>query len=161
MNPKRALIRSALAGVIAIGLGQVAVPNAAEGQPAAGKEKCYGIAKAGQNDCGTATHACAGLAKKDNAPDEWKYVRQGHVHEDGRQAEAPAAASSRACRARAFRAPRAGPARRPGSACARRTSRRWPQPARAFASSRSTARTTSPTAARRSPGSSASAPTTR
>jgi len=77
MNPKRALIRSALAGVIAIGLGQVAVSNAAEGETAAGKEKCYGIAKAGQNDCGTATHACAGLARKDNAPDEWKYVAKG------------------------------------------------------------------------------------
>jgi uncharacterized membrane protein len=77
MNPKRALIRSALAGVVAIGLGQVAVSNAAEGEPAAGKEKCYGIAKAGQNDCGTATHACAGLARKDNAPDEWKYVAKG------------------------------------------------------------------------------------
>ena len=25
-----------------------------------GTEKCYGIAKAGQNDCGTAKHACAG-----------------------------------------------------------------------------------------------------
>ena len=75
MNSKRALIRSALAGVIAVGLGQTAA--AQDGQPVAGKEKCYGIAKAGQNDCGTATHACAGLAKKDNAPDEWKYVPKG------------------------------------------------------------------------------------
>jgi uncharacterized membrane protein len=77
MNSKRALIRSALAGVIAVGLGQSLSASAADGQPAAGKEKCYGIAKAGQNDCGTATHACAGLAKKDNAPDEWKYVPKG------------------------------------------------------------------------------------
>ena len=42
-----------------------------------GSEKCYGVAKAGKNDCGTATHACAGLAKKDNLPDEWKYVAKG------------------------------------------------------------------------------------
>ncbi len=77
MNPKRALIRSALAGVIAMGLGQSPAATAHDGQPAPGKEKCYGIAKAGQNDCGTATHACAGLAKKDNAPDEWKYVPKG------------------------------------------------------------------------------------
>ena len=27
------------------------------------REKCYGIAKAGQNDCGTATHTCAGMAQ--------------------------------------------------------------------------------------------------
>jgi uncharacterized membrane protein len=77
MNSKRALIRSALAGVIAMGLGQSKAATADDGQPAPGKEKCYGIAKAGQNDCGTATHACAGQAKKDNAPDEWKYVPRG------------------------------------------------------------------------------------
>ena len=77
MNKRRALIRSALAGVIAVGLGQAQGAAAADGQPAAAREKCYGIAKAGQNDCGTATHACAGLAKKDNAPDEWKYVAKG------------------------------------------------------------------------------------
>lgn len=28
-------------------------------------EKCYGIAKAGKNDCKTAAHACAGKAAKD------------------------------------------------------------------------------------------------
>jgi uncharacterized membrane protein len=53
-------------------LALVSAPAAAQE-----KEKCYGIAKKGQNDCGTATHACAGLAKKDNAPDEWKYVAAG------------------------------------------------------------------------------------
>ena len=74
MNSKRALIRSALAGVIAVGLGQA---QAQDAPSTAGREKCYGIAKAGQNDCGTATHACAGLAKKDKAPDEWKYVAKG------------------------------------------------------------------------------------
>ncbi|MCM2328123.1 MAG: DUF2282 domain-containing protein [Lysobacter sp.] len=79
MNSKRALIRSALAGVIALGLGQAQAQTSGshDGQPAGGKEKCYGIAKAGQNDCGTATHACAGQARKDNAPDEWKYVAKG------------------------------------------------------------------------------------
>ncbi len=74
MNSKRALIRSALAGVIAVGLGQA---QAQDGPSTAEREKCYGIAKAGQNDCGTATHACAGQAKKDKAPDEWKYVAKG------------------------------------------------------------------------------------
>jgi uncharacterized membrane protein len=74
MNSKRALIRSVLAGVIAVGLGQV---QAQDGPSTAEREKCYGIAKAGQNDCGTATHACAGQAKKDKAPDEWKYVAKG------------------------------------------------------------------------------------
>ncbi|MCU0762085.1 MAG: DUF2282 domain-containing protein [Hydrogenophaga sp.] len=43
------------------------------------KEKCYGIAKAGQNDCANlaGTHSCAGQAKVDNDKGEWKYVAAG------------------------------------------------------------------------------------
>ena len=43
------------------------------------KEKCYGIAKAGQNDCGnlSGTHSCAGQSKVDNDKGEWKYVPAG------------------------------------------------------------------------------------
>jgi len=49
------------------------------------KEKCYGIAKAGQNDCAnlSGTHSCAGQASKDNAPDEWKYVPKGECKKAG------------------------------------------------------------------------------
>lgn len=49
------------------------------------KEKCYGIAKAGQNDCASlsGTHSCAGQAKADNAPDEWKYVPKGECKKMG------------------------------------------------------------------------------
>ena len=72
MSTRKALLQSALAGVLALGLVQ-----GAAAQAKADKEKCYGIAKAGQNDCGTAKHTCAGKAKKDNAPDEWKYVAKG------------------------------------------------------------------------------------
>lgn len=43
------------------------------------KEKCFGIAKAGQNDCANAsgTHSCAGQAKVDMDKGEWKYVVKG------------------------------------------------------------------------------------
>lgn len=46
---------------------------------AASKEKCFGIAKAGQNDCGNlaGTHSCAGQSKKDNDIGEWKLVAKG------------------------------------------------------------------------------------
>ncbi|WP_018276090.1 DUF2282 domain-containing protein [Teredinibacter turnerae] len=46
---------------------------------AAGKEKCYGIAAAGQNDCGNlaGTHSCAGQSTVDNDPGEWKLVAKG------------------------------------------------------------------------------------
>ena len=43
------------------------------------KEKCYGIAKAGQNDCGSkySKHSCAGQAKVDNDPNDFKLVAKG------------------------------------------------------------------------------------
>ena len=46
---------------------------------AQGKEKCFGIAKAGQNDCASAfgTHSCAGQSKVDMDKSEWKYVAKG------------------------------------------------------------------------------------
>ncbi|HET6264363.1 MAG TPA: DUF2282 domain-containing protein [Usitatibacter sp.] len=71
---RRKLLQSALAGLVALA---AAAPAAAEDKNNKEQEKCYGIAKAGQNDCGTAKHTCAGLSKKDNAPDEWKYVAKG------------------------------------------------------------------------------------
>ncbi len=40
-------------------------------------EKCYGIAKAGLNDCQTATHSCAGTATKDMDGASWIYVPAG------------------------------------------------------------------------------------
>ncbi|KTD22928.1 signal peptide protein [Legionella londiniensis] len=42
-----------------------------------GKEKCYGIAKAGMNDCETATTSCAGTSKVDGQGDAWIYVPEG------------------------------------------------------------------------------------
>ena len=44
----------------------------------AGKEKCYGVSLAGQNDCaaGPGT-SCAGTAKKDYQPDAWRLVPTG------------------------------------------------------------------------------------
>ena len=85
MNSKRKLLQSAVAGLIALGLR----PAAAQDQPAP-REKCYGIAKAGQNDCGTATHTCAGQATTDNAPDEWKYVPKGTCEKLGGKKRPPA-----------------------------------------------------------------------
>lgn len=67
------VLSSAFAAVLALGLAQ---PAAAQDS---GKEKCFGIAKAGQNDCASlsGSHSCAGQASKDMAPDEWKYVPKG------------------------------------------------------------------------------------
>ena len=71
---QRQIASSALATVLALGLGSMNV-HAEEKS----KEKCYGIAKAGQNDCAnlSGTHSCAGQAKGDLEPMEWKYVAKG------------------------------------------------------------------------------------
>ena len=42
-----------------------------------GMEKCYGIAKAGRNDCSTTTHSCGGEAKMDGDKKEWIFVPAG------------------------------------------------------------------------------------
>jgi uncharacterized membrane protein len=52
-------------------------------------EKCYGVAKAGHNDCGTAKHACGTLAAADNDPAEWKYVPKGTCEKAGGSTAAP------------------------------------------------------------------------
>lgn len=50
-----------------------------------GKEKCYGIAKAGKNTCASAdgSHGCAGLSKTDNNPHEFMLVKEGACKEQG------------------------------------------------------------------------------
>ncbi len=67
-----AVIASAAASLMALAL--TAGPAAA-----AEKEKCFGIAKAGQNDCASISgvHSCAGQSKVDMDKGEWKYVAKG------------------------------------------------------------------------------------
>jgi len=69
----KSVTMSTLASVLALGLATSGNVFAAK----EGFEKCYGISKAGKNDCGTATHACGGQAKKDGDPKEWIYVPEG------------------------------------------------------------------------------------
>jgi uncharacterized membrane protein len=66
MNHKYVTIAAAISALLAAGAAQ---PNDHEG--GADEVKCYGIAKAGKNHCATASHGCAGAAKKDNDPAEW------------------------------------------------------------------------------------------
>lgn len=60
-------------------LGTTALTAMAHDPSAPAKmEKCYGIAKAKKNDCGTSKHACAALAPKDGMADEWIFVMKGN-----------------------------------------------------------------------------------
>ncbi|MES2149076.1 MAG: DUF2282 domain-containing protein [Pseudomonadota bacterium] len=86
MNKRQALIAAALATVC------VSVAGAASAAAKADQEKCFGIAKAGQNDCATSngSHSCAGQSKTDNGANEWKYVAKGTCEKAGGKMAAPA-----------------------------------------------------------------------
>jgi uncharacterized membrane protein len=53
---------SALLGALAVAAGAVAQTKDPD---MTGKEKCYGISKAGKNDCAAGAHSCAGQSTKD------------------------------------------------------------------------------------------------
>jgi uncharacterized membrane protein len=61
----------ALAVAVTFGVGVAA--NAQDAKT----EKCYGVSKAGKNDCQTATTSCAGTSKKDQQADAWIAVPAG------------------------------------------------------------------------------------
>ena len=88
MNKRQALIAAALATVCAATAGTAAAVDAAKPE----QEKCFGIAKAGQNDCATAngSHSCSGQSKVDKGPNEWKYVAKGSCEKAGGKLSAPA-----------------------------------------------------------------------
>ena len=73
MSASKNLIASTLGALVALGTLSAGTASAAD------KEKCLGIAQAGKNDCasGSGAHACAGLAKVDKDPADWKYVAKG------------------------------------------------------------------------------------
>lgn len=47
------------------------------------RERCYGVARAGNNDCGNGKHSCAKRAMYDRQPDEWKMVPAGTCEKIG------------------------------------------------------------------------------
>jgi uncharacterized membrane protein len=88
-QPIRTLaIAGAIAGLVA---AATSVPAGAQApKPEASREKCYGIAKKGKNDCGTAKHSCAGQAVADNVPEEWVFVAKGSCEKMGGKTKRPA-----------------------------------------------------------------------
>ena len=68
MNTTRIAIASALAAALVL-------PAATQAQ--GNMEKCYGVSKAGKNDCQTGASSCAGTSKKDAQADAWISVPKG------------------------------------------------------------------------------------
>jgi uncharacterized membrane protein len=67
---RHALFAAALAAVCA-------APLAAHADDPSTKVECHGVAKAGQNDCGTNGHSCAGQSTKDDDPADFKTLPRG------------------------------------------------------------------------------------
>ncbi len=70
------IVKTAITGLLALStVGMLTtVTNAAAAEK---MEKCYGIVKAGMNDCQTATQSCAGSATKDQQPDAFLFLPNG------------------------------------------------------------------------------------
>lgn len=76
-NTKKLLVAATMAMLSTAVVAQEATDE--NKAPTAKKEKCYGIVKAGKNDCAAAdgTHSCAGLAKNDGGGNEWVLLPAG------------------------------------------------------------------------------------
>ena len=84
MNLKKLAIAAAVGSFLAAGMTGTAVAG-----DMGSKDKCYGVAKAGKNDCAANGHSCAGQAKTDNDPEEWKHMSAHDCAKAGGKTEAP------------------------------------------------------------------------
>jgi uncharacterized membrane protein len=69
-------VASLVSGLALVG----AVPRISQAGPVeqpSGSEKCYGIAKAGKNDCAAGVHSCAGQGTKDSDKASFVYLPAG------------------------------------------------------------------------------------
>ncbi len=74
---KRVFITAALAAAVATPL-LVSAQKPVQ-PPSFKSEKCYGIAKAGKNDCAsTGANSCGGTSKLNSDPKAWIYVPEGY-----------------------------------------------------------------------------------
>lgn len=70
-------ITSARLGLLVAAAVTSAVALSSSTAYAADIEKCYGVAKAGKNDCKTDSHSCAGQSKADKDPASFVDVPAG------------------------------------------------------------------------------------
>jgi len=75
---KNSLTAATLAASFAAAMTLAAAPASAQATQNADKERCYGVALAGKNDCAAgAGTTCAGTSKMDYQGNAWKYVAKG------------------------------------------------------------------------------------
>lgn len=89
MKHLNTVVSTSLASLIA--LGAIGAQSAAFAADKAEVEKCYGVAKAGKNDCKTLSNACAGHSGMDNQKDAFIALPAGTCERiAGGSLEAPA-----------------------------------------------------------------------
>jgi uncharacterized membrane protein len=71
------IVKSAMTSFLALVAADTAVVSTSAMAAPTAQEKCYGIVKAGMNDCATRTASCAGSARKDNQKDAFIFVPRG------------------------------------------------------------------------------------
>lgn len=73
-NKTTSVLAAAIVAGTTFGVAQAGVPDSPEQW-----EKCAGVAKAGQNDCGSldGAHGCGGMSPNDDDTNEWLYVPAG------------------------------------------------------------------------------------
>jgi uncharacterized membrane protein len=70
MTSKTAILAAAVSSLLVVSATAFAADDG-------NSEKCYGVAKAGKNDCAGAAHACAGQGTKDASPKEFIKLPKG------------------------------------------------------------------------------------
>lgn len=75
MKDTNTLVTTALASIIA--LGGLGVQTSAHAADKKDMEKCYGVTKAGKNDCKTMSSACAGHSTTDGQKDAFVALPKG------------------------------------------------------------------------------------
>ena len=72
MKTNKALISAAISGALALGTMSLSATVSADDM-----ERCYGVAKAGKNDCATSNSSCAGTSTTDDQTDAFVMVPKG------------------------------------------------------------------------------------
>jgi uncharacterized membrane protein len=77
MNTRDAINAGMLLAVAGAMIAAVAVSVRHDDKASIERERCYGVARSGQNDCANAVHSCAQQSRADTDPQEWIAVPKG------------------------------------------------------------------------------------
>ena len=77
MSVRTKLDAALIVAAISAAMSNIAAAQVHPEKPTYKYEKCYGVARAGLNDCFFASNSCAGTSTRDDDPRAWIYVPQG------------------------------------------------------------------------------------